>query len=104
MPNLPKTVRRSWQGPEKKPFERAQRNKMLYTYRWAKISRNHRANNPLCEECKREGKTMIGSCVDHINPVMAAPNQQEREQRMWDVSNMQTLCEYHHNKKSQSEK
>ncbi len=52
--------------------------------------------NPLCEECQREGRHVVGNVVDHIIPRSMGGAD-------YDWNNLQTLCYEHHNKKTRLE-
>lgn len=53
--------------------------------------------NPLCAECRRNGRTTPGTVLDHIVPHKGDHN------LFWDVSNWQMLCAQCHNRKTASE-
>lgn len=52
------------------------------------------AHNPLCVLCKRLGRTVLASIVDHIVP------HRGDMVLFWDVTNWQSLCVTCHNVKS----
>ena len=70
---------------------------MYNTSQWRRASKAFLAENPLCVECKKEGKTTPSRVTDHIIP------HQGNEQLFWDSSNYQALCFDHHRKKTNSE-
>ncbi len=60
---------------------------------WRKTRANHIRQNPVCVDCKAEGKTTAANVVDHIIPIkkggaLVAPD------------NLQSLCNTHHNQKT----
>lgn len=67
------------------------------TSRWAKLRAVHLRENPYCVHCQNEGVTKVGRVVDHILPVRLGGD-------MWEPSNLQTLCDSHHNIKSNKER
>ena len=72
-------------------------NSSFYNSRKWRALRNYYIQlNPLCEQCKRKGEVVGGQCVDHIRPIRLGG-------KLTDVSNLQTLCNSCHAKKSGSE-
>lgn len=64
----------------------AQAAKGIHTgWKWAKFRRMWLSDHPLCARCNR-----LGECVHHIVPRHVAP------ERMYDASNVMTLCESCH--------
>ena len=45
-----------------------------YPSGWADLSRLYRAENPLCEECERHGRTTPAKDVHHVVPVSVRPD------------------------------
>jgi 5-methylcytosine-specific restriction enzyme A len=68
-----------------------------YTARWRKRRRIFLAEHPLCEECRRAGKVVAASVVDHVVPHRGDLT------LFWDEANWQALCERHHNQKTATE-
>ena len=52
---------------------------------------------PLCAYCKLEGRVEVATVVDHIK---AHGGDQAS---FWDTTNLQSLCEPHHNEKTRAE-
>jgi 5-methylcytosine-specific restriction protein A len=52
------------------------------------------AQNPLCGECKKEGRVTLATCVDHVVP------HRGDKSLLRDWNNLQSLCGPHHNKKT----
>jgi 5-methylcytosine-specific restriction protein A len=72
-------------------------NKAFYqSGRWHSFSRTYRKANRLCVMCLQEGKTVLSECVDHITPIAQGGD-------MWDINNMQALCNSHHSQKTKQE-
>ena len=65
-----------------------------YGPRWQKARLNYLRQHPLCVECSKEGKTVQASDVDHIIP------HKGKYELMWDESNWQSLCSWHHKSKT----
>lgn len=68
-----------------------------YTSKWQRERLIFLAQNPVCVQCLREGKTVIATVVDHIQP------HKGDYRLMWDSSNWQALCKMHHDKKTGKE-
>ena len=57
-----------------------------YGARWNDLSVRYRTHNPLCEQCKAEGKTTAAEDVHHIRKVKDSP------ELMYDWSNLMSVC------------
>jgi 5-methylcytosine-specific restriction protein A len=81
----------------KMEFNSNHRKKWMKFY-WSKEWRALRSlkiqDNPLCEECERNGKLTPGHAVDHIIPVIDRPD------LALDYDNLQTLCTSCHSRKT----
>jgi 5-methylcytosine-specific restriction enzyme A len=64
---------------------------------WKNLRTAFVADNPLCKMCLDEDVIRVGQQVDHIIPVRQAPD------RALDWTNLQHLCDKHHNQKSRKE-
>lgn len=64
---------------------------------WRNLRKAKLFENPLCEECERNGKVTSASVVDHIVPRI----QDSSLEYEW--SNLQSLCHPCHNSKSSTE-
>ena len=86
MPSIKKHTHRPWL-PEKKPFSGfAHHNTDFYqSRRWRSLRSLKLQQNPLCEECEKNGILRPADMVDHIVPINkgGAP---------LDMSNLQSLC------------
>lgn len=65
--------------------------------RWKKARNQYARNNPLCEECGREGKIVPMALVDHITEIADGG-------ALLDTNNMQSLCVRCHAKKTAQER
>lgn len=65
----------------------------VYDTQWKLLSKSYITLHPLCVVCGE-----IAKDVDHIIPVRIAP------EKMYDVSNLQSMCHKCHSKKSKEEK
>ena len=54
--------------------------------RWKSLSREHLSKNPMCLSCRKEGRYVPATIVDHILPVRHFP------EKMFDETNLQSLC------------
>lgn len=97
MPWKPKQHR-----PSHAPLARRQRDanranscQRGYDAQWRKARLQWLAEHPLCEECERQGLTTVATVVDH-----RVPHRGDAE-LFWDSAhNWQSLCVYHHNRKT----
>lgn len=68
-----------------------------YGSKWRKESKRFLATHPFCERCKKDGRLVPATVVDHIVP--------HRGDRLlfWNYSNWQALCKCCHDKKTMQE-
>ena len=52
--------------------------------------------HPLCEECERQGKTTLATCVHHIRPIESQATPALMEQAAYDIHNLEALCDHCH--------
>lgn len=64
---------------------------------WIKIRLSWLRKNPLCVECLKEGKSVLATIVDHVIAHKGDIN------TFYDVTNLQSLCKEHHDKKTYEE-
>ena len=97
MPHLPKSKRLSWMPKKEVGQSRQFNNSKFYNSKQWKMTRKfYIKQHPLCEQCKRNKTIKGGDCVDHIKPITTGG-------AMVDFSNLQTLCNSCHAKKSANE-
>ena len=96
MPTLPKGKRRPWIPKKERRTPQHDNSQFYQSKQWRMLRRYYIKSNPLCEQCSRENKTTAGQCVDHIKPISLGGNR-------IDESNLQTLCNSCHAKKSAAE-
>ena len=96
MPTLPKGNRRPWIPKKRKVYGQTDNSSFYQSKQWRMLRRYYIKANPLCEECTRKGKTTAGNCIDHIKPISMGGSKV-------DESNLQTLCNSCHAKKSATE-
>ncbi len=65
---------------------------------WRRLSRRFLENNPVCVKCYEDGVIRKANVVDHVQEV------KDNWSRRLDESNLQALCNYHHNKKTRNER
>lgn len=53
---------------------------------WRKFRLQYLAANPYCAMCEREGRSVVATVVDHVEP-----HKGDRD-KFWDEDNMQALC------------
>jgi 5-methylcytosine-specific restriction protein A len=89
--------------------ERGNSHQRGYTWEWRKYAKAWLRAHPLCgdrrdgrsvehSQCRREGRNVLGSDVDHIQAV-DGPG----DPRFWDDGNHQTLCHVCHSVKTSTE-
>lgn len=104
MPNLPEKKRRSWEVVKPPQSGRVFINPWYHTTRWRKLRKAVLMENPLCVECQKINVIELAKVVDHEIPVSSGHNEAERERLMWDLDNLQGLCDSCHNRKSAKER
>ena len=93
MPTLPKARKRNWIKSMPKQTRQHDNTTFYHSKAWRMTRKFYIKDNPLCEHCKRKGITTAGQMVDHIKPISLGGN-------MLHQSNLQTLCNKCHAKKS----
>ncbi len=93
MPTLPKARKRSWIKTMPKQIRQNSNQAFYNSKAWRMTRKFYIKDNPLCEMCKRKGQTTSGQMVDHIKPINLGGS-------MLHQSNLQTLCNKCHAKKS----
>lgn len=71
-------------------------HKLLSHSRWRELRQRYLASHPLCEECERQGKTTLATCVHHIRPVESQATPALMEQAAYDIHNLEALCDHCH--------
>lgn len=102
MPNLPQSTKRPW-IPERKAFTGiSQENYDFYnSAAWRKVSKLYKMANPLCVECKKEGRVTVATKTDHIIPLIQILADKGNP---FSYSNLQSLCEHHNAIKTAKQK
>jgi len=65
-------------------YQRDKKHGKRYGSSWEKISKAYRRANPLCEQCKSEGKLVPAELVHHIKPLADGGTN--------DPDNLESLC------------
>ena len=68
-----------------------------YGHAWQKTSRQFLQAHPLCEECRKQGKYVKATVMDHVKP------HRGDEELFWDRSNWRALCKRCHDWKTMTE-
>ena len=100
MPNLPTGNKKNWQRPSKRRDQgriRTETDKFYHTPAWRAVRARFLKLYPFCVECKRKGIIKSGRVVDHITPIKQGGDK-------LNYSNLQTLCDSCHAKKSGKER
>ena len=98
MPTLPKGKKRSWITSRPTQARQMDNSAFYHSRAWRMTRKFYIKANPLCEMCKRKSppETTGGQMVDHIKPITLGGS-------MLHHTNLQTLCNSCHNKKSAKE-
>ena len=93
MPTLPKSRKRGW--IKQMPIQTRQHDNSAFYHSkaWRMTRKFYIKDNPLCEMCKRKGETTAAQMVDHIKQISLGGS-------MLHHSNLQSLCNKCHAKKS----
>lgn len=67
-------------------------NKMISSERWKRLRKCKLSQNPLCERCLADDSVTSATEVHHTHPVEEAYTVTEKEQRMYDVHNLMSVC------------
>lgn len=106
MPMKPPQQRQPWQGSavEERRKAKADLDRRRgsaaargYDAAWRRLRAAFLAANPLCRMCEAEGRTTAAGVVDHIRPIA------ERPDLRLEWSNLQSLCQPHHDRDKQRE-
>jgi len=68
------------------------------TTAWKRTREQHLQDSPLCIECEKKGRYVAAQVVDHISPADEAP------ELFFDRDNLQSLCNFHHQLKTNADK
>ena len=96
MPTLPKAKKRSWIKIKPKQIRQHDNSAFYDSKAWRMTRKFYIKDNPLCEMCKRKGETTAAQMVDHIKQISIGG-------LMLHHSNLQSLCNKCHAKKSSYE-
>lgn len=97
MPTLPKGKKRSWMPKKRKVYGQHDNSSFYQSKQWRALRNWYIKQNALCEQCNRENKITAAECVDHIKPISLWYAGRLAE------SNIQSLCNSCHAKKSARE-
>jgi len=96
MPTLPKSRKRGWIKQMPMQIRQHDNSAFYHSKAWRMTRKFYIKDNPLCEMCKRKGKTTAAQMVDHIKQISLGGS-------MLHHSNLQSLCNKCHNIKSSRE-
>ncbi|MEI8017776.1 MAG: HNH endonuclease signature motif containing protein [Schlesneria sp.] len=82
-------------SPKRRKDDRPSSSKRGYDSRWRRARKRKLADDPLCQRCLANERSVIAAEVDHIDPV-DGPN----DPKFWDSTNWQSLCKTCHSKKT----
>ena len=66
--------------------------RMINSGRWQKIRKQKLSSNPLCQDCKEQGKIVAAREVHHVKPCETEKTVREMEVLMFDYNNLRSLC------------
>ncbi|MCD8266477.1 MAG: HNH endonuclease [Prevotellaceae bacterium] len=66
--------------------------RMIAGSRWRRLRRQKLTACPLCERCAEEGRITAATEVHHVRPVEEALTAEAMAQRMYDPTNLRSLC------------
>ncbi len=69
---------------------------LINTKRWRKLRASKLSGQPLCERCQQAGYVTAATEVHHRRPVEWVKGLQAQSQRMFDMSNLESLCHQCH--------
>ena len=98
MPKLKRSVHRPWQ-PKREAFGgyRHHNTEFYQSAPWRRLRAVKLEQNPMCEECERNGRYTPAQMVDHIVPI-------NKGGASLDIENLQSLCNACHARKSAKDK
>ena len=93
MPTIKKRTHRPWQ-PKREAFGgyRHHNTEFYQSAPWRRLRAVKLEQNPMCEECERNGRYTPAQMVDHIVPINKGGS-------VLDLDNLQSLCGGCHNEK-----
>ena len=96
MPKQSKKLRPNW-VPKREKHQRLVDNSQFYnSTAWRKFARVYKQRNPECVECNKENRVGPADVADHIVRI-------EDGGEKYNENNIQSLCNFHHNRKSGKE-
>lgn len=66
--------------------------RLIHTAKWVRLRRDKLTAHPLCERCEDIGRVTAATEVHHIIPVENGLTKAEKEQLMYDPTNIRALC------------
>ena len=68
-------------------------HKNIYnTDRWRKLRNSYLAEHPLCEECLKNGKSVLAEHIHHINEITNGKTDEEMLELGFNPNNLESLC------------
>lgn len=94
MPTINKPARKKIQRSDNS-YEKARR-KIYQSERWRRLRAWKVVNDPLCELCLKEGRTVLAEDVHHIVSFMSTDDETQRNYLAYDYDNLMSLCKQCH--------
>lgn len=67
-------------------------NKLIHTERWLRLRKAVLTAHPMCQDCMERGMLSPAVEVHHVRPVEDGLSYAEKQQLMYDPSNLRALC------------
>ena len=98
-PPIARQAKRERKGPRlpSPPDNRAHSRARGYDRTWERLRRMHLNSHPYCVKCEEQGRAVLATVADHIEPIAVNPS------RRLDPTNLQSLCKPHHDSDKQRE-
>ena len=66
--------------------------KLINSWKWQKLRREHLCRHPLCARCERQGRVVAATEVHHITPILTCSDELGMERLAYDSGNLMSLC------------
>ena len=74
----------------------AERRRIYNSRRWQRLRAVKFMNNPLCEVCAAQGRTIPAEDIHHLVSFMSTDDPIQRQWLAYDYSNLQSVCKRCH--------
>ena len=70
--------------------------KLINSWKWQVLRKKKFIANPVCEECKKNGRVSPTEEIHHVVPVESGKDESEMKQLAYDYNNLRALCKACH--------